>query len=103
MEEDKNKEKASKEKDEDLDKNIIINNKYKIIHRIGEGGFGKVYLVEDIIDKKKYALKVLFPRKNPEKQIRDFKRETIILNMLSKKNNSYVLNMIRELFHIKIK
>ena len=93
MEEEKNKENAPDEKDEDLDKDVIIDKKYQIIHKIGSGGFGKVYLVENIIDKKKYALKVLFPRKNPEKQIRDFKRETIILNMLSKKNNSYVLKL----------
>ena len=93
MEEEKNKENAPNEKDEDLDKDVIIDKKYQIIHKIGSGGFGKVYLVENIIDKKKYALKVLFPRKNPEKKIKDFKRETKILNILSKKNNSYVLKL----------
>ena len=52
MEEEKNKEKAPDEKDEDLDKDVIIDKKYQIIHKIGSGGFGKVYLVENIIDKK---------------------------------------------------
>jgi len=81
------------EKPKDLDKNQIINERYKILRRIGQGGFGRVYLVEDNFDGKKYALKVLFPRENSIRDIKNFKRETEILRKLGEKNNSYVLKL----------
>ena len=40
------------------------NNKYVILGKLGEGGFGKVYLVKGVEDKKKYALKVLLKEKS---------------------------------------
>lgn len=38
-------------------KNSVILNKYQIIKKIGEGAYGYVYLVQDIKDKRVYALK----------------------------------------------
>ncbi len=41
--------------------NTIIKDRYKIVKEIGNGSFGKVYEVEDILDKSKphYAIKRL--------------------------------------------
>ena len=78
---------------EDSDNNQIINNRYKIISKIGHGGFGKVYLVEDKTDGKNYALKVLIPGKSPLSDIKTFMRETEILSNLGEKNNSYILKL----------
>ena len=47
---------------EELQYNLVdkfIIKSFKIIKKIGEGGFGKVYLAEQIFNKKKYAIKTL--------------------------------------------
>jgi serine/threonine protein kinase len=43
-----------KKEEPDLDKELVINEKYKILYRLGKGGFSKVYLVKNIHDSKKY-------------------------------------------------
>ena len=50
-------------------------NKYVLIKKIGEGGFGKVYLIEEKETKKQYAIKVLKKGKTPIKEINSFLRE----------------------------
>lgn len=42
------------------DQHDIINEKYKIVERIGRGAFGMVYLVEDITTHIQFALKQIF-------------------------------------------
>ena len=59
--------KEEKKEEPDLDKDLIINGKYKIQYKLGKGGFGKVYLVKNIIDDKNYALKVLLKKKIQKK------------------------------------
>ena len=61
--------------------------------RLGKGGFAKVYLVEDIKNGKKYALKVLLLKRNSEKDKKDFWREIIKLKYLNLKNKTYVLTL----------
>ena len=56
-----------KEKESDLEKDSIIDNKYIIIRKIGEGAYSKVYLVQDINDKQEYAAKIL-SKSNPQKE-----------------------------------
>ena len=88
----KEKKKEKNEKNEpDLEKNLIINLKYRIIKKIGKGGFAKVYHVENIFDEKEYAMKVFFPGKDSVIIQKNIIKETKILKMLSGKNNSYVL------------
>ena len=75
-----------KEDEPDFEVGSIIENKYTIIRKIGQGAFAKIYLVEDIKDKKEYAAKIL-SKKVPERDIGDFLNEISILNKLSKEIN----------------
>ena len=81
------------DKEEDLDKNSIIHEKYVIKGKIGQGGYGKIYIVKRKDNKKKYAMKVLSEEKNSEKNIKEFEYEIKILKKLYKLNNSYVLKL----------
>jgi serine/threonine protein kinase len=85
-----------KEEEPDLEKDLIINEKYKVIYKIGKGGFGKVYLVQNLKDGKKYALKVLLQKKKSDKNKRDFQLEIFILKRLHDINSSYVLKLYDE-------
>ena len=85
-----------KKEEPDLAQDLIINGKYKIQYKLGKGGFGKVYLVKNINDDKKYALKVLLKKKNSEKNKKDFKNEITILKCLYKYNHSYILKLYDE-------
>src|SRR5262249_35450755 len=40
-------------------RNFLINNKYKLLERLGEGGMGQVFLCEHVHLKRRVALKVL--------------------------------------------
>ena len=74
--------------DDESEEFYMIDKKYIIIIKIGEGGFGKVYLAEDQTTKKKYAIKVI-NEANP-----DFQKEISILKKVSSLNNSYIINLI---------
>ena len=76
-----------------LDKNLVIQEKYVIKDKIGQGGYGKIYIVKRKDNKKKYALKVLSEEKNSEKNKKEFEYEIEILKKLYKLNNSYVLKL----------
>ncbi len=40
-----------------------IDDRYKIISKIGQGGMAEIYLAEDMFDRKRVAIKVLHPDK----------------------------------------
>ena len=74
--------------DDESEEFYMIDKKYIIIIKIGEGGFGKVYLAEDQTTKQKYAIKVI-NEANP-----DFQKEISILKKVSSLNNCYIINLI---------
>lgn len=51
-----------------MNKGYVLNGRYEIIGRLGEGGMADVYLAEDLILKRKVAVKLLRLdfRDNPE-------------------------------------
>ena len=86
-------EKKKEDEEPDLEKGLIVKEKYEIQYRLGKGGFGKVYLVKNIIDKKNYAMKVLLQKKSSKYDIYGFKNEIRILNSLYQINKTYVMKL----------
>ena len=68
----------------DLEKDSIIDNKYTIIRKIGQGAFSKVYLVQDRNDQNEYAAKILLQSK-PQIEKSNLLYEVKILKILKKK------------------
>ena len=68
----------------DLEKDSIINNRFIIKRKIGEGSFSKVYLILDEEDKEKYAAKILLEKK-AQKETSSFENEIAILKKLKLK------------------
>ncbi len=66
-----------------MNSNIIIANRYRILHKLGEGGSGITYKALDLTTTKYVAVKVLSLRHIQEwKQIELFEREASILQQL---------------------
>ena len=83
-------------KEPDIEKDSIIDDKYIIIKKIGEGGFSKVYLVQDRNSKKIYAGKILFDSAT-QKEKENISNEVIILNLL--KENPTSDNYVTRLYY----
>ncbi|CAO4363545.1 unnamed protein product [Caenorhabditis nigoni] len=62
----------------------IVGKKYKITHKLGEGGCGSVYKVEDTEDKTPYAMKVEFAATDSGNVL---KMEVQVLTMMSSKKH----------------
>ena len=102
-----NKENKEKEKDLikiDTSKNIssegyqFNSDNYNIVQLLGEGTFGKIYLVEDPDDFKKYALKKISV--SDIEELNDNKKEFELLMKLSQENPS--LNVVK-IYGIQVK
>ena len=65
-----------------------IDNKYIIIKNLGEGTFGKVFLVKTKDTNKEFAVKVLL------KENKNFEVKIKIINIISSLNNEYITKMI---------
>ena len=83
-------------KEPDIEKDSIIDDKYIIIKKIGEGGFSKVYLVQDRNSKKIYAGKILFDSAT-QKEKENISNVVIILNLL--KENPTSDNYVTRLYY----
>ena len=78
------------------DINKIIDNKYEIERIIDSGGYGDIYLVINIINKIKYASKVLKKERASIFDKNSFENEINILKKLSQKDNinKYISRLI---------
>ena len=106
----KNKKKPKeKEKEKDVKKNDASKNissegyqfncdNYNIVQLLGEGTFGKIYLVEDPDDSQKYALKKISV--SDMEELNDNKKEFELLMKLSQENPA--LNVVK-IFGIQVK
>ena len=79
-------------KEKDLQKDSILDNKYIIIKKIDEGGFAKIYLIKKKETEEEYAAKVLKKGKTPKIEICSFLKEIEILKILNilEKENKYI-------------
>ena len=79
-------------KERDLQKDSIIDNKYIIIKKIDEGAFAKIYLTKKKETEEQYAVKVLKKGKTPKIDIYSFLKESEILKILNvlEKENKYI-------------
>ena len=98
------KEKEKEQIKNDTSKNIssegyqFNSDNYNVVQLLGEGTFGKIYLVEDPDDFKKYALKKISV--SDMEELSDNKREFELLMKLSQENPS--LNVVK-IFGIQVK
>lgn len=61
-----------------------INNRYQLLDQLGEGGMGRVYLVQDqVLDNRELALKTLRREKMSSSRLRSFQDEFRILSSFS--------------------
>ena len=71
------------EEEPDFEIGSKIDDKYSIIRKIGDGGFAKIYLVEELKNKNIYAAKIPFP----SVELNDFLNEIKILKKISNETN----------------
>jgi serine/threonine-protein kinase len=72
---------------EDLPRGTLFAERYEIIERLGTGGMGKVYRVEDTKTKEEIALKLIKPEIASEKKTIDrFRNELITARKIRHKN-----------------
>jgi serine/threonine-protein kinase len=66
--------------------NILRIGRYRVLQRLGGGGSSTVYLAEDVLLRRKVALKVLRKRDSDDAQLRHFEREARCASMLNHPN-----------------
>ena len=76
-----------KDSEKDLERDSIIDQKYEIIRKIGQGEHAKVYLVIDINKKKEYAAKILLENQK-QIDIKAFYHEIEILKKITESKGS---------------
>ena len=64
----------------------IRDKKYEIIKNLGQGGFGRVILVENKQDNKYYAIKEIVIKDEMKDKIKDIEKEAEILSKFNSKN-----------------
>ena len=70
-----------------LDTGELLDNRYRLLRRIGGGGYGEVYAVEHVQLKKKFALKVLSRQLSERsKMIERFRREAMATSKIDHPN-----------------
>ncbi len=70
-----------------LDPGTVLNDRYRVVERIGGGGFGTVYLVEDVVVREELVLKILAPHLSLDaNMIRRFVQELRLTRRITHKN-----------------
>lgn len=70
-----------------LEPGVLLAERWRIVRRIGSGGFGTVYLVEDALVKEELVLKVLIPQlSHDENMIRRFIQELKFTRRITHRN-----------------
>src|SRR5258708_37664986 len=66
--------------------NVLRIGRYRVLQRLGSGGSSDVYLAEDLMLRRKVALKILRRRDAGQSQLRSFEREARCASMLNHPN-----------------
>ena len=69
-----------------------LNNKYNVISKLGEGTYGKVFLINELISNKNYVVKQMKKMDDDQGISQTIIRELSILNKL---NNKYIIKLIK--------
>lgn len=72
----------------------MIGEKYKVLHSLGKGNMGSVFLVEDVILQKKYAMKIV--GKDSKEKIDALMAEAKCLKSLTDRRLPYVVDVVEE-------
>ena len=75
-----------------LPKNFVINNKYKIIKKLGQGGFSIVYLVENITTHDYFAIKISISKEKREDKYNEVGNEVAKFALVQ--DSEYFVQMI---------
>ncbi len=71
----------------DLPPGTVLLRRYKVVERVGKGGFGAIYLVEDSVVEERIILKILNPHlSEDEAAIRRFTQELRLTRRITHKN-----------------
>ena len=83
--------------EKDFESNSILDNKYNICRKIGQGSFAKVYLVLDKNYKEKYAAKILLQNENVSQVEKEnfFKEGKILQKIKEASNINITQNVIK--------
>jgi serine/threonine-protein kinase len=73
--------------------NVLRVGKYRVLQHLGGGGSAEVYLAEDMVIRRKVALKVLKRRDAEDRDVRHFDRELRCASMLNHPNIVTILDV----------
>ncbi len=78
-----------------LDPGTMVNERFRVVRYIGGGGFGTVYLVEDIVVREELVLKILSPQLSmDESMIRRFVQELRLTRRITHRNVIRIYDMV---------
>jgi serine/threonine-protein kinase len=78
-----------------LDPGTMVNERFKVVRYIGGGGFGTVYLVEDIVVREDLVLKILSPQLSlDESMIRRFVQELRLTRRITHRNVIRIYDLV---------
>jgi hypothetical protein len=78
-----------------LEPGTMVNDRFKVVRYIGGGGFGTVYLVEDIVVREELVLKILSPQLSlDESMIRRFVQELRLTRRITHRNVIRIYDLV---------
>jgi len=78
-----------------LDPGTVLIDRFRVLQRIGGGGFGTVYLVEDVVVREELVLKILSPQLSlDESMIRRFVQELKLTRRITHRNVIRIYDLI---------
>ncbi len=78
-----------------LDPGVVLGDRWRVVRRIGGGGFGTVYLVQDVIVNEEMVLKILSPHlSQDESMIKRFVQELKLTRRITHRNVIRIYDLV---------